>query len=115
MPGVVAVLDGETVERIIETTPNAARYFVGMMFWEPDQLENQVRNRLWEVCPAKPETVFPVHAPELGNSLCSPMVSADVVFGFARTALADSEQLRQCIYRTSVADVTLGARSEMLA
>jgi putative transcriptional regulator len=75
MPGVVAVLDGATVDRIIETTPNGARYFVGLMRWEPDELEDQIHNGLWEVRPADAQTVLPARTPGLWNSLRSPMAS----------------------------------------
>ena len=31
MPGLVLAIDGATVDRIIDTTPNDARYFLGLM------------------------------------------------------------------------------------
>lgn len=58
MPGLVAVLDGKTVFRIIDTTPNDARYFVGLMIWTPGELDGQIRAGAWEVRPADIETVF---------------------------------------------------------
>ena len=75
MPGVVAVLDRATVDRIIETTPNGARYFVGLMRWEPAELEDQIREGLWEVRPADVQTALPAHTPGLWNSLRSPMAA----------------------------------------
>jgi len=78
-PGVVAIVDGPSVDRIIETTPNGARYFVGVMLWDADELEDQVRNNLWEVRPADVETILPARANGLWNSLRSPMASAGTV------------------------------------
>lgn len=76
-PDIVAVLDEATIDRVIETTPNAARYFVGMMLWDADELEQQVANGLWEVRPAEADIVLPAKARGLWNSLRSPMASAD--------------------------------------
>ena len=77
MPGVVAVFDKETIDQVIETTPNAGRYFVGMMLWDPDELEQQVAGRVWDVRHADVNNVLPAHAPGLWNSLRQPMVSTD--------------------------------------
>lgn len=77
MPGVVAVFDKDTVDRVIETTPNAGRYFVGMMLWDVDELEQQVAGRAWDVRHADVNNVLPAHASGLWNSLRQPMASAD--------------------------------------
>ena len=74
MPGLVVVIDGATVDRIIETTPNDARYFVGLMFWAPDDLEDEIRNGAWEVRPADVDTVLRANATGLWKSLGGPMV-----------------------------------------
>src|SRR5262249_42114092 len=79
MPGVVAVFDKETVDRVIETTPNAGRYFVGMMLWDADELEQQVAGRVWEVRRADVNNVLPAQAPGLWKSLRQPMASAQEV------------------------------------
>jgi len=69
MPGLVVVIDAATVDRIIETTPNDARYFVGLMFWVPDELEDEIRNGAWEVRPADVDTVLRANSSELWKSL----------------------------------------------
>jgi putative transcriptional regulator len=58
MPGLVLVVDARAVDRIIETTPNDARYFAGMIVWEPGELDDEVRDGAWEVNPADASTVF---------------------------------------------------------
>ena len=74
MPGLVVVIDSATVDRIIETTPNDARYFVGLMFWAPDDLEEEVSNGAWEVRPADVDTVLRANSTGLWKSLGGPMV-----------------------------------------
>jgi putative transcriptional regulator len=74
IPGLVVVIDAATVDRIIETTPNDARYFVGLMFWAPDDLEDEIRNGAWEVRPADVDTVLRAKPTGLWKSLEGPMV-----------------------------------------
>jgi len=77
MPGVVAILDKATIDRVMKTTPTAARYFVGMMLWDDDELDQQVADGLWEVRPAEPDCVLPAKAPGLWNSLRKPTAKID--------------------------------------
>ena len=74
MPGLGVVIDGATVDRIIETTPNDARYFVGLMFWAPDELEDEIRDGAWEVRPADVDTVLRSNSTGLWKSLRGTMV-----------------------------------------
>ena len=74
-PGIVAVLDESTIDRVIENTPNAARYFVGMMLWDADELEQEIADGLWEVRPADADSVLPAKVRGLWNALRSPMTS----------------------------------------
>jgi putative AlgH/UPF0301 family transcriptional regulator len=74
IPGLVVVIDAATVDRIIATTPNDARYFVGLMFWAPDDLEDEIRNGAWEVRPADVDTVLRAKPTGLWKSLEGPMV-----------------------------------------
>ena len=76
-PGVVAVLDGTTIDRVIESTPNAARYFVGLMVWGADELEQQIAGGLWEVRPADADSVLPATVPDLWTSLRGPLANTD--------------------------------------
>jgi putative transcriptional regulator len=65
MPGLVAVLDGESVDRIIAQTPNDARYFLGFTLWEPDSLAEQIRSGAWTVRPADAGSVMPANTEDL--------------------------------------------------
>jgi putative transcriptional regulator len=69
IPGLVAVMDGETVDHILETSPNDARYFVGLMVWSPGELDEQVGKGAWEVRPASVEAVLPARSTDLWKSL----------------------------------------------
>ncbi|HEV7574876.1 MAG TPA: YqgE/AlgH family protein [Caldimonas sp.] len=69
IPGLVAVMDGETVDQILETSPNDARYFVGLMVWSPGELDEQVGKGAWEVRPASVEAVLPARSTDLWKSL----------------------------------------------
>ena len=68
MPGLVAAMDGPTVDHIIETRPNDARYFVGLMLWTRGELDRDVEDGAWEVRPASVDAVLPDHATDLWES-----------------------------------------------
>jgi putative AlgH/UPF0301 family transcriptional regulator len=54
MPGLFAVFDGRTVDRVIEQRPGAARYFTGLVVWRPGELAREIAGRLWYVLEAEP-------------------------------------------------------------
>jgi putative transcriptional regulator len=47
-----------TIDHVIETTPNEARYFVGYVGWRPGELKGEIDRGLWSVLNADIETVF---------------------------------------------------------
>lgn len=47
-----------TIDHVIETTPNRARYFVGYVGWRPGELKTEVDRGLWTVIGADLETIF---------------------------------------------------------
>ena len=69
MPGVVLVMDGPAIDRIIETTPNEARYFAGLVLWQPGELDEEVRASAWDVSPADADAVFSAHPEKLWETL----------------------------------------------
>jgi putative AlgH/UPF0301 family transcriptional regulator len=78
MPGLVALIDKETIDHVIATTPNDVRYFLGLKLWDADELEDQVDQGAWEVRPADVDTVLRAKAPGLWNSLRGPWVNLDM-------------------------------------
>jgi len=47
-----------TIDHVIETTPNEARYFVGYVGWRPGELKAEIDRGLWSVTGADLETIF---------------------------------------------------------
>jgi putative transcriptional regulator len=47
-----------TIDHIIEATPNDARYYVGYVGWRPGELKTEIDRGLWSVLSADPEVVF---------------------------------------------------------
>jgi putative transcriptional regulator len=55
VPGLFLAYDSAVVDRIIETQPEQARFFAGMVMWQPHELADEVKRGLWYVLPPKPE------------------------------------------------------------
>src|ERR687895_726976 len=47
-----------TIDHVIETTPNEARYFVGYVGWRPGELKDEIDRGLWSVMNADVDTIF---------------------------------------------------------
>lgn len=47
-----------TIDKVIEETPNEARYFVGYVGWRPGELKNEIERGLWGIVAANADTVF---------------------------------------------------------
>jgi putative transcriptional regulator len=47
-----------TIDHVIETTPNEARYFVGYVGWRPGELKTEIDRGLWSVMNAEVDTIF---------------------------------------------------------
>jgi putative transcriptional regulator len=69
IPGLVLAMDSTTVDRVIETTPNDARYFAGMVIWLPGELDEEIRAGGWEVRRVEASTVFHSHPERLWQEL----------------------------------------------
>jgi putative transcriptional regulator len=48
----------DVVDKIIENTPNEARYYVGYVEWRPGELRTELNRGLWSVANANMERVF---------------------------------------------------------
>jgi putative transcriptional regulator len=57
-PGVWLVHNGSAVDRVIEATPNAARYFAGFVVWRPGELAEELRSRYFIRQPLDVEKLF---------------------------------------------------------
>ena len=47
-----------TIDHVIETTPNEARYFVGYVGWRPGELKSEIDRGLWTVTGAELNIIF---------------------------------------------------------
>ena len=47
-----------TIDHVIETTPNDARYFVGYVGWRPGELKSEIERGIWSVLNADIDVVF---------------------------------------------------------
>ena len=47
-----------TIDHVIETTPNEARYYVGYVGWRPGELKSEIDRGLWSVMSAEVESIF---------------------------------------------------------
>jgi len=47
-----------TIDQIIEATPNEARYFVGYVGWRPGELRNEIDRGIWSVLGADADVIF---------------------------------------------------------
>jgi putative transcriptional regulator len=50
--------EAETVDRIIEQTPNDARYFAGFVGWRPGELQKEIESGYWYTEPLDPAQAF---------------------------------------------------------
>lgn len=48
----------DTVDSVIERTPNQARYFVGNVIWRPGELRRELDLKLWHAMDPDPDMVF---------------------------------------------------------
>lgn len=72
--GLYLAVAGRTVDRVIEQTPQAARYYVGLVVWQPGELEMELAKGLWSVHRADPRTVFRKDTNGLWHELSRPVL-----------------------------------------
>jgi putative transcriptional regulator len=58
MPGVYAAFERDTIDRIIETQPERARFVAGLVGWSAGELQQEVKQGVWHVLDADPALVL---------------------------------------------------------
>jgi putative transcriptional regulator len=58
MPGVFLVADGGAIDRVIASDPEHARFFLGMVTWQPGQLDDEIERGMWFVDQADPKLIL---------------------------------------------------------
>ena len=74
-----------TIDHVIETTPNNARYFVGYVGWRPGELKSEIDRGLWSVTGADLDVIFRKDTEGLWDELLqqSRRIRADAASGVA--------------------------------
>ena len=57
-PGLYLATDSSVVDRIIESEPGQARFFAGVVMWQPGELNEELRRGLWFVQEPSSELVL---------------------------------------------------------
>ena len=57
------------IDKVIEETPNDARYFIGFVGWRPGELKGEIDRGLWAVVHANRDTVFQKDTSELWEDM----------------------------------------------
>lgn len=58
MPGIWLMTNAAVIDAFIEQTPNAARYYTGLVLWKPGELAEEVRRGLMVLRPVDPAKLF---------------------------------------------------------
>jgi putative transcriptional regulator len=64
MPGLFVAVDGETVDRIIRSEPEHARFVAGMVAWDAGELRDEVERGAWYVL--EPDAALALRKPTTG-------------------------------------------------
>jgi len=64
MPGLYAAFDGATVDGIIESQPEQARFVAGLVAWRPGELQEEIKRGLWHVL--EPDAALVLRKPTEG-------------------------------------------------
>jgi len=58
MKNLYLAFQANTIDQVIETHPNDARYYVGYVGWRPGELKSEIDQGLWSVLGADLDVVF---------------------------------------------------------
>lgn len=78
-PNLWLVAEAPVIDRIIEATPNAARYFIGIVVWRPGELEAEIRQGMFVRRPVDPAKIFLPDTSTLWNELAPAPKKAGVI------------------------------------
>lgn len=68
-PGLYVAFDSAVVDRIIESKPDEARFFAGMVLWQPGELAQEIRRGLWYVLDPQADLVLSKSTDRLWETL----------------------------------------------
>jgi putative transcriptional regulator len=57
-PNLYLALSAQTVDHVIETASDHARFFAGVVLWQPGELDQELKHRAWYVLDLEPDMVL---------------------------------------------------------
>jgi putative transcriptional regulator len=67
--GLALVLEAAAIDKVIETNPDSARFYVGVVIWKPGELEAEISGGAWTVSRCKQADLFSAEARNLWHRL----------------------------------------------
>ena len=58
LPGLFVVADAPSVDKVIENSPNDARYYAGFVAWKPGELDSEFEQGFWYVLKPEADAMF---------------------------------------------------------
>ncbi len=97
---VFMVTRAKAIDRIIETAPNDARYFIGHVSWKPGELRHELSHRFWYVLPADAATIMRGESRSLWRTLMQRVRTMQALGLDVGEWLADRGGSARIAYRT---------------
>jgi putative transcriptional regulator len=80
LPGIFAAISGNTVDRVIASDPEDARFLAGLVVWKPGELQDEIKQGLWYVLEPDPALVLPRRTEGLWEELARrSKIAADAI------------------------------------
>jgi len=84
-PDLFAALKGAAVDRVIADRPDDARFFVGLVAWQPGELANELRAGAWEPLDPEPDLVLSADSSDMWNRLTTLAHAIRASWTYSRT------------------------------
>ena len=79
-PELFLAVSGDSVDRVIETEAEHARFFMGVVMWRPGELDQELKRGAWYVLAPDPQFVLPKKTEGLWEELVErARISADAI------------------------------------
>jgi putative AlgH/UPF0301 family transcriptional regulator len=80
LPGIFAAISGNTVDHVIASDPEDARFLAGLVVWKPGELQDEIKRGLWYVLEPDPALVLPRRTEGLWEELARrSKIAADAI------------------------------------
>jgi len=80
LPGIFVAISANTVDRVIASDPERARFLAGLVVWKPGELQEEIKQGLWYVLEPDPALVLPTSTEGLWEELARrSKIAADAI------------------------------------